>query len=180
MLIISCDKLNFVCPRSFHFTPSLCHTTFKFTSVRRPQSPPPARFGQLWCQSAGRRRRRWEKQGEHFTQFSPSVPFSVRSGQRDPGPGQREQAHPIQVSRAEGRRRRRRERCKAALNKVRKRKRGKKKRKKRWGYNLRLWRKKRGEEWNRKCLGSGEGGGGGGGREADKRSLKLGFGDLMF
>lgn len=142
--MLFCDKLNFVSFFSFHSIThilTLCHNTFKFTSVRRSQSPPPPWSGQLWCQSTGRRRRR-EKQGEHFTQFGPSVPFSVRSGQRDPGPGQREQAHPIQVSRAEERRR---ERCKAALNKERKRKQGKKRR---WGYNLR-WRgvKKRQDVW---------------------------------
>lgn len=87
------SPLTILCPSS-----SIRDPIFHFASVRRSQSPPPAGPGQLWCQSTWRSRRRWEKQGELFTQLGPSVPLSVCPRKRDPGPGQREQAHPIQVS----------------------------------------------------------------------------------
>ena len=79
-----------------HFPP-LYLTHLQFASVRGSKPPPPAGSGQLWCQNAWRRRRRREKQGELVAQLSPSVSLSICPRQCDPGPRQREQAHPIQV-----------------------------------------------------------------------------------
>lgn len=56
-------------------------------SVRGPQPPAPHRPGQL------RESAQQEPRGRRG-----AVPVPVRAGQRHPGPGQRQQAHPLQVS----------------------------------------------------------------------------------